>query len=154
MQSELRGDTRTILVVDDYEAVLSIVREFLESQGFCVLVATDASQAMQIAQAYMGNIDALLIEARLPKANGIAISEQLKRLRPAMAVIVMSATLDETIQINRVANLHAHFLWKPFTNGELLHAINEGIAKHKNGALDSAEGSGSGHNRAISAGEI
>jgi len=133
MQSEVGPDTQTVLVVDDYEAVLAMVSDFLREQGFSVLSASNGSEASFIAESHAGAIDLLLIEEQLPDASGAAVSEQLKLRRPGMAVIVMSATLDEAGYQKRIAKLQAHFLWKPFTNGELLYKLNEVIGQRKKG---------------------
>jgi DNA-binding NtrC family response regulator len=137
MQSEVGGDSQTVLVVDDYEAVLAMVSDFLQAQGFSVLAATNGSEANHIAESHEGEIDLLLIEEQLPDASGVAVSEQLKVQRPRMAVIVMSATLNEAGYQKRIAKLQAHFLWKPFTNGELLYKLNEVIGQRKKGMAGS-----------------
>lgn len=137
MKSETRRDTQTVLVVDDNEAVLAIVRDFLEAQGFSVLSASNGSEANHIAESRAGEIDLLLIEARLPDTSGVAVSERLKLLRPTMAVIIMAAALDETTYKKRVAMHQLSFLWKPFTNAELLLKIKEVIEQRKKGLLGS-----------------
>lgn len=137
MKSEIRRDMQTVLVVDDNEAVLAIVRDFLEAQGFSVLSASNGSEANHIAESHAGEIDLLLIEARLPDTSGVAVSERLKLLRPTMAVIIMAAALDKTTYKKRVAKHQASFLWKPFTNAELLLKIKEVIEQRKKGLLGS-----------------
>jgi two-component system, cell cycle sensor histidine kinase and response regulator CckA len=125
MKSEVCPAGQTVLVVDDYEAVLSIVAEFLEAKGFVVLRATTSLEALDIAERYPGEIHILLAEAQMPDISGIALAEHLKLIRSAMAVIVMSGALDEATLTANSANLHAPLLCKPFTNGELLLKLDE-----------------------------
>jgi len=125
MQANEAGSKRTILIVDDYEAVRSIVGEFLESQGFLALPATTSSEALRIAEAYIGDIDILLMAARMPDISGLVLAERLKSLRPKMAVIIMPSALDDASDKHLLDRIHARLLWKPFTNGELLHKIRD-----------------------------
>lgn len=115
---------RTILVVDDLEAILAIAREFLEAEGFAVLTARNALEAFRAEEAYTGNIDLLLTDTRTPGTNGFLLAGRLKILRPEMAVIFMSAIFSEAIDKKRIAKLEALFLWKPFTRRELLLKVN------------------------------
>jgi DNA-binding NtrC family response regulator len=125
MQTEFGRGVQTVLVVDDCEAVLAIVREFLKTDGFAVLTANNGLEAIRIAEGYEKDIDILLTEARMPESNGLVLTERLKLLRPAMAVIVMSAALDGATYHKCIAKVQARFLWKPFTSEELLLKVKE-----------------------------
>jgi two-component system cell cycle sensor histidine kinase/response regulator CckA len=129
MKDAIARGAHTILAVDELEAILTIVCEFLEVEGFAVLTAGDALEAIRIAEEYAGNIDLLLTDTRTRGMDGFVLAQRLKILLPAMGVILMSAMIDMAIEKKRIAKLHALFLWKPLTRRELLFKVNRSMAR-------------------------
>jgi len=80
----------TILVVEDEPAVLALVAEMLQSKGYNVMAAASAEEAMQISERFPGAIDLLLTDLSLPEINGVTLTAELTKLRPAMKTIHMS----------------------------------------------------------------
>lgn len=126
---EMDTSARTVMVVDDLEAIQVIVREMLEECGFHVLTAADAADAMLTAKRFLGQIDVLVTDVQMPGADGIALAREMKASRPGMAIVVMSAALSPTITKKHVASVDAAFLWKPFTKTELLLKIEESLGR-------------------------
>jgi CheY-like chemotaxis protein len=80
-----------ILVVDDDADLRSLAQIILEQCGYQVLVAADGRQALQIAQQDPDPIDLLLTDLVMPGMDGAALGRQLRRLRPAMRILYMTA---------------------------------------------------------------
>ena len=125
LEAETGMAAKRILVVDDLEAILAIVREFLEMEGFAVMTAKNGPEAVCIADRYDGDIDLLVTDVQMPGMNGLLLAESLRTSRPAIAVIIMSAVSLGPLDKNRARKLKALFLWKPFTSKELLLKVNE-----------------------------
>ena len=119
--------SRVVLLVDNFEPVLEVAEGYLESEGFSVLTAINAIDALRIARQYPGTIDLLLTEEQLPEMNGVTLAVRLKLLRPALAVIVMSAAIQGKTYAEYEAQHGALFLWKPFTKAELIHRVSEAL---------------------------
>lgn len=70
---------RRILIVDDDAGVRALVRGVLEGRGFEVTTATDGHQA--IALLARDDYDMVLLDARMPKLDGLGVVEQLREKR-------------------------------------------------------------------------
>src|SRR5262245_52609721 len=66
-----------VLVVDDDEAVRSLVRDYLEGRGIRVLEASDYTQALKVIKEK--NAQLVLIDFLLPKKNGFALAESIRQ---------------------------------------------------------------------------
>jgi PAS domain S-box-containing protein len=115
---------RTILVVEDEPDVRAIVRRQLESLGHRVLIAEAATEALLLIQG-PGAPDLLLTDVVLKTGiNGIDLAQAAREVRPALPLIFMSGytTVPEAQQ--RIRDIGAPLLSKPFTTPQLERAVN------------------------------
>jgi PAS domain S-box-containing protein len=114
----------TVLVVDDAEGLRELARRLLERQGYTVLVAANADEA--IGQ-FEGNptIHVLLTDVVMPGASGPELTRRLLERQPALKVIYMSGYNEESIVHHGVLNPGIAFLHKPFTSKTLGRKIRE-----------------------------
>jgi DNA-binding response OmpR family regulator len=82
------GSQRLILCIDDDEAILDYEKTFLERSGYAVMTASSARQGLELAA--MHEFDAVLIDYKMPDMLGTDIAFEIKRVRPQLAVIVLS----------------------------------------------------------------
>ncbi len=109
-----RTGTETVLVVEDEPGVGAFVRRVLERQGYRVLQARHAGEALRFAEADAGLIHLLLTDVVMPKMGGPELAARLLPLRPSMRVLYMSGyALDELLD-HGFAIGDAPFLAKPF----------------------------------------
>jgi CheY-like chemotaxis protein len=81
---------RTILCVDDDEAVLRYEKALLERSGYTVLTASSAQQGLRLAT--MCKCDAVLLDYEMPGMNGHKLASEIKRVRPELMVILLSGS--------------------------------------------------------------
>ncbi len=81
---------RTILCIDDDEAVLRYEKALLERSGYTVLAASSAQQGLRLAT--MCKCDAVLLDYEMPGMNGHQIASEIKRVRPELMVILLSGS--------------------------------------------------------------
>lgn len=117
------GDT--ILVVEDEPAVLALVSEMLEIQGYKVLRANGADQALQVGSSFKGSIDLLLTDLALPETNGVKLADQLTGLRPALKTVYMSGHSERWLPEGSLVPL----LPKPFNPATLYDVVSEALKK-------------------------
>lgn len=113
--------TQSVLIVDDDEAVRSLLRVTLPTDGFVVLEAQDGTAALELTS---GNEpDLVLLDWHLPGPSGSEVLEELHRTRPALPVIVL--TVESRDRERELAHSlgAAAFLTKPFSPLELLDTI-------------------------------
>jgi nitrogen-specific signal transduction histidine kinase len=123
MHDHLRG-SGTVLVTDDDASVLELVTLLLRRQGYHVLQASNAEEALHIAAENASGVDLLLTDLVMPGMSGNALAECFKEHHPDAAVVYMSGYADDTI---RDLDPSVPFISKPFTAGELLGLVGDAI---------------------------
>ena len=117
----------TTLVVEDEPAVRGLTRRVLVREGHRVLEAASGTEARAVAAAHAGRIDLLVTDLQLPDAEGRALAADLRAMRPALRVLVVSGYGDATAGPNSPLS-DARFLGKPFTPAELADAVRAALA--------------------------
>jgi two-component system OmpR family response regulator len=110
-----------ILVVEDDKTIASFVTKGLRQAGFAVDHAGNGEDGFELARAEP--YDVAVVDIMLPRLDGLALIEQLRRHKVMTPVIVLSArrSVDD-----RVKGLHSgsdDYLTKPFAFAELLARI-------------------------------
>ena len=119
-----RAGAQTVLVVEDADGLRDLTRRLLERQGYTVLVAANADDALRV---FEGNasIDVLLTDVVMPGGSGPELTRRLTERRPALKVIYMSGYTEDAIVHHGVLNPGIAFLHKPFTSETLGRKIRE-----------------------------
>jgi CheY-like chemotaxis protein len=84
--------TSLILSVDDEAAVLYTRQAILRDAGYEVLNAVDGEQALHMFASYSACIDLVLVDYSLPGTDGGMVAEEMKRRKPGVPIILVSAT--------------------------------------------------------------
>ncbi len=121
-----RGD-ETVLLVEDEPEVRDLAREILEGNGYTVLQACDAQEAVFMAERHAGPIRLLLTDVIMPRQSGRALVERLRPLRPEMQVLYMSGYTNEAIVRHGVLDPDTLFIQKPFSPAALGHKVRAAI---------------------------
>jgi PAS domain S-box-containing protein len=115
----------TVLVVEDEEGVRKLTRSILESYGFYVLEAADATEAVRIGERCGSDIKLLVTDVILPGMNGKTMAEGLQRLIPQLKVIFTSGYPADVISSRGVLDRGTGYLQKPFSPESLARKIRE-----------------------------
>jgi two-component system cell cycle sensor histidine kinase/response regulator CckA len=115
---------RTVLVVEDEPAVRNSVASTLRTDGYRLLIAGSAEEALQLAADHHEAIDLLVTDAILPGKTGIELARLLTAQRPNLQVIVMTGYRQDTVAgFDESVNL----LQKPFAPKELRDRIRNAL---------------------------
>jgi len=117
-----------VLVVDDEPPLRQLLRRMLEAEGFHVDEAPDGESALRLVQARAELFDLVLTDLSMPQIDGRQLSETLRRYRPSVAVLCMSADPDAVPYIEAL-DIPVRVLRKPFTAGNLYHAVRDAITR-------------------------
>ncbi|PYT66476.1 MAG: hypothetical protein DMG42_29265 [Acidobacteria bacterium] len=85
---------KTVLIVEDEEAVRALACELLESAGYKVLTAKDGTEALAVAEQSDEPIHLLLTDVVMPKVRGPELAKRLKGLRTKLRIVYMSGYLE------------------------------------------------------------
>ena len=115
-------DSGTVLVVEDDNAVRSLLRSVLTSSGLIVLDAASPAEALDTIVNYRGTIDVLLSDVVMPRHSGPELASNLMLRYPHLQVIYMSGYAREDAGHRHVPS-DAPFLHKPFPKAELMDVM-------------------------------
>jgi DNA-binding response OmpR family regulator len=118
----------TVLAVDDDLSLRGILRRMLEAEGFHVEEASDGESALRLIQARAEPFDLVLTDLSMPHIDGRQVSEILRRYRPGVALLCMSADPDAVPYIES-SDTPVRVLLKPFTADDLNHAVRDAITR-------------------------
>jgi len=116
--------TQTVLVVEDEAILRMLAKRMLERQGYTVLVAASAEEALRLFE-QNASIDVLLTDVVMPGATGPELTGRLVEWRPGLKVIYMSGHTEDAIVQHGVLKPGVAFLQKPFTSESLGGKIRE-----------------------------
>lgn len=115
----------TILVVDDDDAIRTLVSELLADEGYEVLGAPDGKQALEILD--RRSPDLILLDMRMPVMDGWAFSAAYRERTALRApIIVITAATDARRTAREVEA--AGYLGKPFDLDDLLAVVERALA--------------------------
>jgi DNA-binding response OmpR family regulator len=119
---------KKLLIVDDNEDILEILKTFLEMERYAVLTSTSAEGGLEV----LGNtqVSAVIADVILPEMNGVVFMRTIKKYYPKMPVIMITGysgkfTTTEIIS----AGADGYFI-KPFKNRELAQTL-QGILSRR-----------------------
>jgi CheY-like chemotaxis protein len=115
----------TILLVEDEDIVREPTKRMLARNGYTVLSASDADEALQIAHEHTGAIGLLLTDVVMPGRSGKDLAAELSRLRPRTRVLYMSGYNQEVVSHESPAAEGLNLVEKPFTAVDLLRAVRK-----------------------------
>ena len=119
-----QGGSQTVLVVEDAEGLRELVKRLLERQGYTVLIASNADEALRLF-AENASIKVILTDVVMPGASGPELTKELIEQRPGLKVIYMSGYTEDVIVHHGILKPGVAFLHKPFTAETLGRKIRE-----------------------------
>ncbi len=128
----------TILIADDDAAIRTVLNQALGRLGHEVKVTGSVAALWQWINEGEGDI--VITDVLMPDGNGLDLIPQIKKRRPELRVIAMSAqnTLSTAVKANERGAFE--YLPKPFDLNELLAIVQRGLnePRNKSGAVESS----------------
>ena len=116
---------QNVLVVEDEELMRSILRQLLESEGYRVLSADGAENALGIFSA--NDVAVTLTDIKMAGMDGIELLDQIKRIEADALVIMMTAYSSVDSAIAALRKGVYDYVTKPFVNEDLLQTVRNAI---------------------------
>jgi two-component system cell cycle response regulator CpdR len=113
-----------ILVVDDEEAIRSLVARALAQDGHEIATAEDGADALDLLTRRPGGFDLLVADIRMPVMDGIALALATARDHPDVIILLMTAYADQRERASGLDRLIHGVITKPFS----LDAIRAAVA--------------------------
>ena len=103
------SDKRTVLVADDEKEIRSLIRIYLEKDGYEVMEAADGLKVLELAKC----ADILLLDIMMPHADGITVLQQIRDISniPIIIISARTAYCDRILGLDLGAD---DYIVKPF----------------------------------------
>ena len=110
-----------VLTIEDDPAIRRGIVDALRFAGFDTLEAADGQLGLEMAT--KRQFDLLLLDLVLPKRDGFSILAEVRRLRPTLPVIVLTARGEESDRVRGLRDGADDYVVKPFSVKELLARV-------------------------------
>jgi PAS domain S-box-containing protein len=122
-----RGNGERVLVVDDEQAALQMIRATLVEQGYRVDVASSGPDALDLLRGAGEPVRLVLLDAELQSAPGEPLLAGVRGGHPGVPVIVMSGDIGGEFVASALRQPGVSALERPFGSGQLLTAVAAAI---------------------------
>src|SRR5512136_1518149 len=116
---------RRVLVVDDEESVRWALTKALERAGYRVDLAADGPSGSSAAE--NSDVDLVLLDVRLPGRDGLAVLGDLRKRRPDLPVIMMTAYGTLQVAVEAMKQGAYDYIGKPFDVDEVLLVVGKAL---------------------------
>ncbi|MBP7550446.1 MAG: response regulator, partial [Gemmatimonadaceae bacterium] len=123
-------ERRTVLLVDDETALRSAMQRLLERNGYAILSAGSAPEALQLLDAQAGVVDLVVTDMVMPGMGGREFVRLLNERDPALPVLCMSGHMEWEAADGDAADAPwgpDRLLAKPFAFTELLERVRAAL---------------------------
>ena len=110
-----------ILVVEDDQTLLEVLRYNLAGEGYDVITAVDGAQALEAVESQRP--DLIVLDVMLPSLDGLEVCRILRKKGMTMPILMLTARVDE---VDKIAGLELgadDYMTKPFSMRELLARV-------------------------------
>ena len=114
------SSSKTILIVDDEEALSQMLNDLLSAEGYKILEANNAAQALGILKST--HVDLMISDIVMPGMDGFELVEKVKELYPQVKIQLVSGYSD---QIQDDVVLHKKILYKPYSQFDMIERVND-----------------------------
>jgi DNA-binding response OmpR family regulator len=117
----------TVLVVDDVRLARRIAVRILSEEGYRVLEADGAEEALEVLSEARNRVDLVMLDVVMPNVDGVALTKSIRAEWPNQRLLFMSAHPAEILARHGLKELNVPFLAKPYTRTELLAKVNAAL---------------------------
>ena len=114
-----------VLIVEDEERMVQLLKSALLKKGYGVLVAMDGAEAIELYQRRGDEIDLVLMDLGLPKVNGSEVIRVMKKQNPGVHIIVTTGYLEPDLKAELLGVGIKEYIQKPYFVPHVLQRIGE-----------------------------
>lgn len=112
-----------VLLVDDEEDIIEVIRDRLEAYGFTVVTAGTGVEALNALS--MERFDGIFLDVKMPEMGGIEALEEIRKKDQKIPIIIITSSSTRESAIEALAKGANDFVLKPFEWPELKAKIEK-----------------------------
>ena len=116
---------KRILIVEDDQAVRTLLIRAFEGVGHELVVASGGEEALELWRERGDTIDAVITDVIMPKLSGPKLIEKLRAERPELPVVYISGYASDRVGREATRDKHTVFMQKPFDLATLLNKLED-----------------------------
>ena len=124
-QAESTSERSLLSVIDDDEMLRESLPELLREFGFAARAFSSGQEFL--SSKYVDETRCLILDVAMPEMSGLDLQQELKRRGQAIPIIFISGHKDEDIRKQAFRQGAVTFLYKPFSDSDLLEAVNAAL---------------------------
>ena len=93
--------TRVILLVEDNVIARNNIRNIFEGDGYTVMIAAEAAEALELSQRHEGPIDVLVTDVEMPHLDGVSLYAQITEERPEIRSVFLTDTVASLLEFSK-----------------------------------------------------
>ncbi|MFH1837254.1 MAG: response regulator [Candidatus Omnitrophota bacterium] len=118
-------NTKKVLVAEDETDARNLFCNIVEKCGFTAIEARDGEEAIEMVNTWDKDINAIILDIKMPKMHGYQVMEKLKEMHKEIPIIICTAysSLRDDAVMSTYANVIT--MEKPISLTELKHNLEE-----------------------------
>ena len=122
---ESTSERLLLSVIDDDEMLRESLPELLREFGFAARAFSSGQEFL--SSNYVDETRCLILDVAMPEMSGLDLQQELKRRGQAIPIIFISGQKDEDVRKQAFRQGAVKFLYKPFSDSDLLEAVNTAL---------------------------
>ena len=127
---------KRVLIAEDESAIRDFIVINLKRGGYEVIEAEDGARALELYDAYDGDIDVALLDVMMPNVDGLEVCKTLRTNNNNIGIIMLTAKTQEMDKITGLMMGADDYVTKPFSPTELVARVD---AIYRRVAMNSAK---------------
>ncbi len=123
--------TPTILLVDDEENCLKVIKDVFDLEGIACITANNGARALELLD--RNDVDIVISDIKMPGMSGLELLKKVKAISPETFVIMMTGYGSIRDAIQSIKHGAFHYIIKPIVMDDFIAQIKEIIEQIKNG---------------------
>ena len=117
-----------ILIVDDDNRILKLLKKFLSQKNFLVSTSKSSSEALALLANF--SYDLIILDVMMPEVTGLEFATKIKESGSTMPIVMLTALSEPEDRVRGLESGANDYMTKPFEPRELLLRINNLISSH------------------------
>jgi DNA-binding response OmpR family regulator len=118
-----------LLIVEDDEAIASIIKEHLEKEGYEVLWSSSGKEGLEDFK--KGMVHLVMVDIMLPEMDGFTLCENIRWINEEVPIIIISARQSEIDKVKGLKLGADDYITKPFSLIELAARVEAQMRRHR-----------------------
>lgn len=122
--------SKTILLVDDEDKIIILLKDFLEMEGYQILTASNGREALVAFSEYQHCIDLILLDVMMPDIDGWTVCREIRK-KSTVPIIMLTARSEDYDEIHGFEIGADDYVAKPVRPNALVARINALFRRHQ-----------------------